>query len=107
MVERRKIPARLRKEVAKRAKYRCEYCQSPEHFSLDTFTIDHILPLSEAGGDDLENLAFACHNCNNRKQNTISIMDPETEVRIPLFNPRIDRWYDHFRWSDDTLTLEP
>lgn len=107
MAPRRKIPLRLRRQVIVRAQYRCEYCRSPEDFSLDTFTIDHVQPVAEAGSDDLDNLAFACHNCNNRKQDDRTALDPETRDRVPLYHPRQDRWSDHFQWSEDALTIVP
>ena len=107
MTERRKIPLRLRRQVAMRAQYRCEYCKAPEAFSLDTFTIDHIQPISAGGSDDLDNLAFACHNCNNRKQDTNTATDPETGNLTPLYHPRQHSWHTHFRWSEDAFTVEP
>jgi hypothetical protein len=107
MAPRRKIPIRLRRQVILRAHNRCEYCRSPETFSLDTFTIDHIHPIADSGSDDLDNLAFACLNCNNRKQDDRTAVDPHTQERVPLFHPRLDRWSDHFQWSEDTLTIVP
>src|SRR5579871_6465788 len=107
MPTRRKISARLRRAVMARAQERCEYCRSPERFSLDSFTIDHIQPITAGGSDDMENLAFACHNCNNRKQDDTTALDPETGERVPLFHPRQDRWSEHFMWSEDTLTILP
>ena len=90
MATRRKIPIRLRRQVIARAQGRCEYCQSPEDFSLDTFTVDHIQPVANSGSDDLENLAFACHNCNNRKQDDQSVLDTQTGEQVPFYHPRND-----------------
>lgn len=90
-----------------RAHYRCEYCLSPEAFSLDTFTIDHIQPITDSGSSDVDNLAFACHNCNNRKQDDQTAVDPQTETRVSLYHPRREQWSDHFQWSEDALTIEP
>lgn len=75
MTERRKTPLRLRRQVAMRAQYRCKYCKAPEAFSLDTFTIDHIQPISAGGSDELDNLAFACYNCNRTRNHA----SPPTE----------------------------
>jgi hypothetical protein len=104
---RRKVPPRIRRQVIERAKGRCEYCQSPEEFSLDAFAVDHIQALAACGTDDLANLAFACQNCNNRKQDDSSALDPATGHKALLYHPRRDRWDEHFRWSADGLTIIP
>lgn len=107
MTIRRKVPLSLRRQVIERAGGRCEYCRAPETFSLDTFTLDHIQPITAQGSDSLNNLAFACHNCNNRKQDAVSAIDPATGLRAPLYHPRQDVWREHFAWSADALTIVP
>ncbi|MCA1595141.1 MAG: HNH endonuclease [Chloroflexi bacterium] len=107
MAKRRKIPLRVRLQVRLRAQYRCEYCRAPEDFSLDSFTVDHIKPVALAGTDTLDNLAFACHNCNNHKQDDSAAPDPQTGHRVPLYHPRHDRWDRHFQWSEDALEIVP
>jgi hypothetical protein len=101
------ITAALRRQVRARAQERCEYCQCPEAFSLDTFTVDHIQPIASGGQTTLENLACACNNCNTRKLDATLVADPETGVLVPLFNPRTDDWRTHFTWSTDTLRIIP
>ncbi|MFM7575046.1 MAG: hypothetical protein ACKO4S_18265, partial [Snowella sp.] len=32
-------------------------------------------------------------------------IDPETNQKISLFNPRQQPWDDHFKWSDDNTEL--
>ena len=41
--------AEIREQVAKRANGKCEYCQSPERFSISGFSIEHVIPLSKGG----------------------------------------------------------
>src|SRR6478672_5462978 len=77
-----------RQLVRERANYLCEYCHSLERLSANRFTIDHITPRSLGGSDDLENLALACRCCNERRYNFVASVDPETQVIVPLFNPR-------------------
>jgi hypothetical protein len=31
--------------------------------------------------------------------------DPETNKQVPLFNPRTQNWFEHFRWSVDGLRI--
>lgn len=93
-------------EVALRAFERCEYCQAPETFSNFLFEVEHIIPRSHNGSDDLENLALACRSCNIFKSNHLTgIGDDETETRR-LFNPRIDVWDEHFEISVETLKIK-
>jgi hypothetical protein len=99
------VSASLRELVGQRAGSRCEYCHSPEFVSADRFTVDHVLPQSLGGGDEFSNLALACRRCNERRSNFMSALDPETQQEVALFNPRLDRWSEHFIWSADGLRI--
>lgn len=94
-----------RARVLERAKGCCEYCLSQEQYSPDSFAVEHIIPLSKGGANTLENLAFACQGCNNRKYTNTEAVDPLTQAIVPLFHPRRNRWSDHFAWSDDTTLI--
>lgn len=89
----------LRDTVIRRAGFRCEYCQLPAQLQVGGFEIDHILPRSRGGQTDLANLALACPHCNARKWAHLDGEDPESGQRVALFNPRIQKWGDHFQWS--------
>ena len=54
----------------------------------------------KVGSDEFENLAYCCSGCNTYKSDIISILD-ENEEWITLFNPRTQKWDDHFTWSED------
>lgn len=43
----------------------CTYCRCQLHW--EESTIDHVVPLSKGGTNDMENLALACEPCNSRK----------------------------------------
>ncbi len=106
MIPSPKLPTQLREFVRQRANYLCEYCQTNERWQYVRFTIDHIVPLNAGGSDHPENLALACFHCNRRKSNEQSSVDPLTNEDVPLFNPRIQRWTDHFHWTDNGLKVE-
>lgn len=95
----------VRRQVRERANYLCEYCHSSEEASAANFAIDHIMPRSLGGADDLENLALACQRCNGYRYNFVTGIDPITQEEIQLFNPRIQVWADHFIWSADGLKI--
>ena len=102
---RRQITARQR--VSARAGDRCEYCKYPASLTSGAFQVDHIIPISSGGADDLSNVCWACGSCNNHKNTAITNTDPQTSDIVPLFNPRRDLWSDHFAWdtADDTRMI--
>ncbi|WP_210245392.1 HIT domain-containing protein [Mesorhizobium sp. B2-4-15] len=59
------IPGTLRYEVLKRARGRCEACGiSNEERALQ---VDHIIPRTKRGSNDLSNLQALCSTCNAQK----------------------------------------
>jgi hypothetical protein len=99
------IPRDLRPRIRKRAKNRCEYCHYPQIACYAPFHFDHFLPHSHGGTTHFGNLVFACPNCNGAKHAKIDAADPTTGLRVPLFNPRVDVWEEHFRWSANGLKI--
>jgi 5-methylcytosine-specific restriction endonuclease McrA len=90
-----------KQSVRERANYLCEYCHSLEILSANRFTIDHIVPQSLGGSDDIDNLALACRRCNERRYNFVAGIDPQTQEIVPIFNPRQQIWAEHFVWTND------
>jgi 5-methylcytosine-specific restriction endonuclease McrA len=87
----------VREFVRSRAGHRCEYCLLPQHVGASIrFHIEHIRSQQHGGNDQPDNLALACPNCNWNKGPNISGIDPETGAIVPLYNPRTDRWEQHF-----------
>ena len=99
------IPAELRRQVIERAHGRCEYCRLSQEGQEATFHVDHIVPRARGGPTTLDNLALACVSCSLHKGARQTARDPETGNRVRLFNPRRDRWEEHFRWSDDVVIV--
>jgi hypothetical protein len=92
--------AATRAEVRQRAGDRCEYCQLRQIDSpLAALHIEHIVPRKHGGGDELENLALACIDCNLRKGTNLTGVDPETGQITSIFHPRREKWDEHFQWQ--------
>ena len=63
---RRGVPQRLRRAVAERDRWRCQYC-GVELSPAGSWHVDHRVPVSRGGSDDPDNLALACTLDNLRK----------------------------------------
>ena len=90
--------------VRRRAGNRCEYCgRSQDKSLLAALHIEHIRPRKHHGGDDADNLALACIDCNLHKGSNVAGYDPDTGSLTELFHPRHQIWSDHFEWLGDTI----
>ena len=54
-----------RRDIFNKYDGHCAYCGKKIEF--DDMTIDHIIPLSKNGGNDLANTIPSCQLCNNQK----------------------------------------
>jgi hypothetical protein len=66
-------------------------------------TIDHIRARKHRGPSDIANLCWSCAQCNATKGPNVAAHDPTTDTLVPLFNPRIDVWDEHFVWRGARL----
>ena len=107
MPARARVSEKLRRQVFARAKFRCEYCQSPEALSASPFVAEHIVPLACGGRTCAENLACACHGCNLLKADHQTGWDVVARQEVLLFDPRADRWTEHFHWSSNGQEIIP
>ncbi|HRH41296.1 MAG TPA: HNH endonuclease signature motif containing protein [Pyrinomonadaceae bacterium] len=102
------ISDRLRKDVAKRANFRCEYCKMPQLPIQLKHEPDHILPRKHGGENVLKNLAFACFGCNRHKGTDIASYDDLTGNLTAFYNPRTQIWAEHFQMQNaEIIPLTP
>ena len=94
------------REVASRARHRCDYCRAPEAVFNFPFEVEHVTPLVLGGSDEVHNLALACRGCNVRKWAYIEEVDPVTRAVVGLYNPRRDRWREHFGVEQEAGVIE-
>lgn len=81
------------------ASSRCGYCHTPEAYIGMPLEFDHLHPEALGGPTERANLWLACTRCNDFKGDRIDGIDPETGEGVSLFNPRTQRWAEHFAWS--------
>lgn len=99
------LPVEVVRRVREAARERCGYCLSPQRLVMARLEIEHVIPRARGGSDDETNLWLSCPLCNRYKGDRIAARDPETGEEVTLFNPRRQRWSEHFRWSEDGLRI--
>jgi HNH endonuclease len=90
------ISKSLKKKIANRAHFRCEYCLLSELVSFYTFHIDHIKSTKHGGLSILLNLAYCYPDCNYFKGSDLGTFVLNDDQLARFFNPRKDKWHDHF-----------
>jgi len=93
----RYISDELRQLISQRANFICEYCLLHDDEAYAGSEVDHIISLKHGGATELENLAYACLRCNRHKGTDLCSINWQTNQLVRFFNPRIDRWSEHFQ----------
>lgn len=96
------IPETVRRAVIARAQGCCEYCGKPQ-ISFFAHEVDHVIAQKHGGKTTLDNLAFACFECNRYKGSDVASFDPQTGQLVALFNPRTQLWAEHFRYDNGVI----
>lgn len=91
------IPVVLRRQVLELAKHRCEYCLVHADDAAFEHEVDHIVAEKHRGVTELGNLAYACFACNRNKGSDLGSLAQSTGVLTRFFNPRQNRWEEHFQ----------
>lgn len=107
----KKLPKGLREQVFRRDGLTCVYCQS-----VTDVGVDHIVPRSRGGSDELDNLCCACGPCNASKGNKMldewmgrngqreDILSPRRQDNL---SPTQDDQQDKMSSPDRTLVSYP
>ncbi|MBB71508.1 MAG: hypothetical protein CMF50_03840 [Legionellales bacterium] len=75
-IKRCNIPKKIKSALYKRENQECAICKIP--LSLSEMTLDHIIPLSKGGHNDLVNLQCVCNICNQKKSDKLA--SPESSI---------------------------
>lgn len=100
---RKHINENLRKLVEDRAEGICEYCLISIEDTYFGGEIDHIISLKHKGKTTEENLALACQPCNRSKGSDLGSIATGSKNLVRFFNPRTDKWSDHFRLNQAAI----
>jgi 5-methylcytosine-specific restriction endonuclease McrA len=85
----RREVALSRRNIFKRDKNTCQYCNTK--YAREDLTIDHVMPRSRGGKNTWDNLVIACYPCNARKRNRLP---SEANMHL-LRTPKSPRWIAH------------
>ena len=95
MADRKTISPKLKLKVMKRDNYKCLICgKSPAIYPELPLEVDHILPVSKGGTNDIENLQTLCFYCNRGKGNDESLnfdIKERIDVILEKINPEITK----------------
>ena len=98
-----RIAESVRLAVRRRANGRCEYCRRPEETSPFSYNVDHIVSQKHGGSSRLDNLAWACVDCNISKGPDVAAYDQETGLLAALYDPRNQEWNAHFVMEEGVI----
>lgn len=60
------LNTKLKRKIWKRDNFKCKYCG--ENLTLETATVDHVIPRWKGGGGNQDNLVTSCRPCNLKKE---------------------------------------
>jgi hypothetical protein len=91
------IPVALRRVVRERTNNCCEYCRIAQGSATINFPIDHVIAEKHGGKTESSNLCLSCYSCNSYKGSDVGSIDWSSGQQfVPLYNPRQQKWDDHF-----------
>lgn len=96
----------MHEQVRRAFAYRCAYCGVHEIWAGAELTVDHYQPRAANGTDELANLVYACHRCNQYKADYWPTPEEALAGFIVLHPQRHDLSL-HYRENELTGTLEP
>ena len=69
------------------------------------FHIEHIIARQHLDKEQSHpsGLGYACDRCNAYKGPNLSSIDPQTGAKVDVFNPRTQKWSDHFVVRNGTI----
>ena len=97
------MPSSKESTVRQRYQYACGYCGVSEVYAGSELTIDHFQPRSIGGGEDENNLVYACIKCNQYKGDFWPT-DADIAMGRRVLHPLLDDMTLHI--SEDEITAQ-
>ena len=99
-MERLYLNKEIRRLIATRADYLCEYCLISEQDTSLGCAIDHIISIKHGGSSEIDNLAYCCVYCNRFKGSDIGSIILDKKEFSRFYHPRWDHWGSHFKLNN-------
>lgn len=101
---RKSTGTRLRFKVFQRDGFTCQYCGAKPGSEDVILQVDHIVPVSKGGNNDIENLITACRKCNAGKTDrSLSDITPSISKNIEEITEKYEQlkgFYEYQQKSD-------
>lgn len=109
MDQRRQFTPEERKAVLSKCHNRCACCG--RQLTVKTLTVDHMIPLSRGGKNEISNLAPLCESCNRMKGNMIYApgafyLYAQANKQLQDYKRMFSEWFDTF-YKDFPLEFAP
>ncbi len=85
------LSAKLRLRLIEADNQHCAYCLTREAITGQPMTIDHVIPESQGGLTEFDNLCFCCRRCNEFKGAKTTAPDLLSGELVSLFHPRREK----------------
>ncbi len=94
------------KDVRRRYRGRCGYCDVAEAETGGELTVDHYQPTSAGGDDSEDNLVYCCFRCNSYKGDFVPTPE-DMHHGFRILHPLLDDLTLHLRENPHIGALEP
>jgi len=85
------LSSKLRLQSEEADNHHCAYCHTKAINTGQPMTVDHVIPESDGGLTEFDNLCFSCRRCNEFKGCSTKAKDPPTGSVVPLYHPRLQK----------------
>lgn len=103
---RKSIKEKTKRKIFSKTGMRCARCGFPLYYNSPKSTIDHIVPLSRGGVNNITNFIGLCEKCNTKKGDRIVL--PSSYYMNMLGSGRLMKEADKsvIKWASNNITLD-
>jgi hypothetical protein len=98
------LSKKTRFEIFKRDSFNCRYCGSGTA-NGSILNVDHVIPVSKGGTNDMENLVTSCFECNSGKSNRSlnDLKSVKNTVDVKDFKNQVKEYFNFIKQKQSTI----